>query len=245
MNSGDQLPKQDAAQRKIELLDLIDYRLAETEAEKDEIYRLRYRAYLRENAITPNREHRVTDRFDDLPNSWIFGVYYNGVLASSLRISVAAPGWPDTPSMDVFPEVLTLELAEGRVMVDPTRFVADPEFAGRPVELPYMTLRLAHVACDYFNADIGLASVRTEHQAFYRRVFMHTIAPPRDYPGLTKQICLMKIDFPAMREKLFARYPHLRSTYFERRMLFERRLGHHASLVGPGIDTVDCKVAAS
>ena len=35
-----------------------------------------------------------------------------------------------------------------------------------------MTVRLAYVAASYFNADIGLATVRAEHQAFYRRVFL-------------------------------------------------------------------------
>jgi hypothetical protein len=209
-------------ERKIEVLDQVDYRLAETEEERDEIYRLRYRAYLNEGAIDPNRDRRITDRFDDLPNSWIFGVYLDGMLASSLRISVASPEWPDTPSVSVFPEILRPELANGRVMVDPTRFVADPVRAKRIPELPYMTLRLAYVACEYFHADLGLASVRAEHQAFYKRVFLHTISPPRDYPTLTKPICLMAIDFPNMREKVFSRYPFLRSSYFERRMLFER-----------------------
>jgi len=191
-------------ERKIELLDQVDYRLAETEEERDEIYRLRYRAYFNEGAIEPNRERKVSDRFDDLPNSWIFGVYFDGVLSSSLRISVASPEWPDTPSMSVFPEILGPELAKGKVMVDPTRFVADPARAKRIPELPYMTLRLAYVACEYFRADMGLASVRTEHQAFYKRVFLHTISPARAYPTLTKPICLMAIDFPAMREKVFA-----------------------------------------
>jgi hypothetical protein len=209
-------------ERKIEVLDQVDYRLAETQEERDEIYRLRYRAYLNEGAIDPNRDRRITDRFDDLPNSWIFGVYLDGMLASSLRISVASPEWPDTPSVSVFPEILRPELANGRVMVDPTRFVADPVRAKRIPELPYMTLRLAYVACEYFHADLGLASVRAEHQAFYKRVFLHTISPPRDYPTLTKPICLMAIDFPNMREKVFSRYPFLRSSYFERRMLFER-----------------------
>ena len=209
-------------QRKIELLDQVDYRLAETEEEKDEIYRLRYRAYLHEGAIEPNRDRKITDRFDNLPNSWIFGVYFEGMLASSLRISVASPEWPETPSMSVFPEILEPELEKGRVMVDPTRFVAEPARAKRIPELPYMTLRLAYVACEYFHADLGLASVRAEHQAFYKRVFLHTISPPRDYPTLTKPICLMAIDFPSMREKVFTRYPFLRSSYFERRMLFER-----------------------
>jgi hypothetical protein len=32
----------------------------------------------------------------------------------------------------------------------------------------------------------------------------------------------MAVNYPAMREKVFSRYPFLRSTYFERRMLFDR-----------------------
>jgi hypothetical protein len=211
-------------ERGIELLDQVDYRLAETEAERDAIYRLRYRAYLNEGAIEPNRDRKVTDRFDELPNSWIFGVYFDGVLASSIRISVASAENPDCPSMDVFPDLLEPALNEGKIIIDPTRFVADPTREKRFPELPYMTLRLAYVACGFFNADIGLASVRSEHQAFYRRVFMHKpLTAPREYPGLVKPICLMAVDYPAMRDKVFGRYPYLRSSHFERRMLFERR----------------------
>ncbi len=208
--------------RVLELLDRVDYRLAETEADREAIYRLRYRAYLKEGAIKPNRGRMVTDRYDDLPNSWIFGVYLDGELTSSLRITVACADNPICPSMDVFPDLLQPELAQGKLIVDPTRFVADPERINPFPELPYLTLRLAYVACEYFQAQIGLASVRAEHQAFYRRVFMQAVSPPRDYPGLLKPISLLAIDFPAMRNKVFARYPFLKTTFFERRMLFER-----------------------
>jgi len=207
----------------MQLLDRVDYRLVETEAERDEVYRLRYRAYLREGAVDPNPTQRVTDRFDDAPNSWIFGVHLDGELVSSLRITVASPAYRECPSTDVFPELLTPELDRGKVLIDPTRFVAEPARANRFPELPYITLRLAFVACAYFEADLGLATVRAEHQAFYRRLFMHqSISEPRDYPGLKKPIALMAVDFPAMRDKVFQRYPFLRSTLFERRMLFER-----------------------
>ena len=58
---------------------------------------------------------------------------------------------------------------------------------------------------------------------------MHeTIAEPRFFPGLLKPVGLMAADFPGMREKVFHRYPMMRSTAFERRMLFARageRLG--------------------
>jgi hypothetical protein len=204
-------------------LEAVDYKLAETQADKEQVYRLRYRAYLREGTIEPNAAQMVQDQYDELPNSWNFGVYRDGVLMSSLRITVSSPEMPACPSLGVFPDLLGPEIDKGRVLVDPTRFVADPDREARCPELPYITLRLAYMACEYFAADIGLASVRAEHQAFYRRVFLHkSISEPRDYPSLTKPICLMAVDYPAMRERVYERYPYFRSSFFERRKLFER-----------------------
>ncbi len=75
----------------------------------------------------------------------------------------------------------------------------------------------------HFNADFGLAIVRPEHQAFYRRVFLHeTWCEPRLYPGLVKPVGLMASHLPTVRERVLARYPFLRSSAFERRMLFDR-----------------------
>jgi hypothetical protein len=220
-------------ERGIELLDRVDYRLAETQEDKETIYRLRYRAYLNEGAIEPNRDQKITDRFDDMPNSWIFGVYLDGRLASSIRLSISSPEYSMCPSVDVFGDYLQQEVDQGKIMVDPTRFVADPDLAGQFPELPYITLRLCFVACSYFNADLGLATVRAEHRSFYKRLFNHQpLSPPRIYPGLTKPICLMAVDFPASREKVFARYPYLRSSYFERRMLFERKNSPLATALG-------------
>ena len=214
-------------ERGIELLDQVDYRLAETEEEMDAIYRLRYRAYLNEGAIEPNRDERTTDRFDDSPSTWIFGVYIEGVLASSIRISLATPGHRTSPSVDVFPDILQPELARGKVIVDPTRFVADPDRAKRFPELPYVTVRLGYVACGYFNADIGLATVRAEHRAFYRKVFLQEpLCEPRIFPGLLKPVGLMAAAYPTIRERVFQRFPFMRSSSFERRMLFERH-GQH------------------
>ncbi|MEA2831169.1 MAG: hypothetical protein QOF22_1917 [Bradyrhizobium sp.] len=206
-----------------DLLDQVDYRLAETEAEKEAIYSLRYRAYLHEGAIEPRADQRLTDRFDDLPNSWVFGIYLDDELTSSIRISVATPDNDDTPAVNAFRDLLEPELAQGKVIVDPNRFVADPLRRTKYPELPYMTLRLAYVACTHFGADIGTATVRKEHQAFYRRVFLHqSLCPPRPYPTLTKPLCLMAVDYPKMSEKVFHRYPLFRSSASERRMLFER-----------------------
>ena len=221
-----------------DLLEEVDYRLAQTPEEKEEIYNLRYRAYLREGAVKESPEQRVTDQYDDLPNSWTFGVFLHGELYSSVRISVLTSKWRLSCSAEAFGEILYPRLDRGEIIIDPARFVADPDKAKRLAELPYVTLRLAYMACEYFNADLGLAIVRAEHQAFYRRVFMHeTIAEPRFFPGLLKPVGLMAADFPALRERVFERYPMMRSTAFERRMLFERsserRLSSRDVMVSP------------
>src|ERR1700722_19015978 len=95
-----------AAGKRLDLLDQVDYRLARTPAEKEEIYNLRYRAYLREGAVKPSADHRVTDRYDELPNSWTFGIFIQSELCSSVRISVLTTEWRQSFSPEVFGEII-------------------------------------------------------------------------------------------------------------------------------------------
>src|ERR1700709_559628 len=153
--------------RSSDLLDQVDYRLSQTPDEKEEIYNLRYRAYLREGAVKESPEQRVTDQYDDLPNSWTFGVFFHGELYSSVRISVLTPEWRQSCSHEAFGEILNPRLDRGEVIIDPARFVADPDRVKRFPELPYLTLRLAEMAWDYFRAALGLSTVRASHPAVY------------------------------------------------------------------------------
>jgi hypothetical protein len=211
-------------ERTADPLEHIDYRLAETPEDKDRIYRLRYSAYLREGAILPSESERVSDRYDDLPNNYTFGVYVQGELYSSIRISVLTSEYRGSPSSEMFTDLLHPELDRGKVIIDPTRFVADPEKTKTFPELPYVTVRLGYVACGHFNADIGLANVRPEHRAFYRKVFLQEPwGEPKLYPGLIKPVGLVAAHYPSIREKVFQRFPYMRSSAFERRMLFQRR----------------------
>jgi hypothetical protein len=220
-------------ERTADPLEHVDYRLAETPEDKDRIYRLRYRAYLREGAILPSESERVTDRYDDLPNNFTFAVYVQGELYSSIRISVLTSEHRGSPSSEMFTDLLHPELDRGKVIIDPTRFVADPEKARAFPELPYVTVRLGYIACGHFNADIGLANVRPEHRAFYRKVFLQQPwGEPKLYPGLIKPVGLMAAHYPSIRKKVFQRFPYMRSSAFERRMLFQRRGERDSSLPG-------------
>ena len=212
------------------LFDRVDYRLIESPEEKDLIYLMRYRAYLHGGLISPSETLRVTDRYDDSPNVWLFGIFVDGELCGSFRLHVLTSEWRDSYTTELFGDILHERLDRGEVFIDPARFTADPEKARRFPELPYLTVRLAYMACDYFNADTGLAMVRTDHQAFYRRVLLsETISEPRPFPGWdTKQVILMASDFPKVRERILTRFPIMRSNAFERRMLFERASPHKA-----------------
>jgi hypothetical protein len=210
------------SERVEDLLQKVDYRLANTPKERDRIYRLRYEAYLREGAIPPDFSKRLSDRFDDADNAWIFGVFIDGDLASSIRLNVATPSYPDLPAMAVFSDMLAGEADAGKVVIDPTRFVADHQFSRQYPDLRYATTRIAWMAMEHFGGDLLLASARAEHQAFYRRVFGHeVVCEPRSYYTLLKPLSLMVCDYARQKDAVNRRFPFFRSTYFERRMLFE------------------------
>src|SRR5882757_4047501 len=222
MKSGAE-PRTSLVVRGAGLFDRVDYRPIETPEDRDQLYLMRYRAYLHGGLIAPSESLRVSDHYDDAPNAWTFGIYVDGELCSSLRLHVLTPEWRMSFATELFGDVVHPRLDQGEVFVDSARFVADPEKAQRFPELPYLTVRLVFLACEYFNADTGLALVRAEHQAFYRRVFLNEIiAEPRSFPNVTKKVALMASDFRIVREKVMTRFPIMRSSAFERRMLFQR-----------------------
>lgn len=199
----------------------IVYHRAVTREYREEIFRLRHAAYLREGAISPQPGELFFDPTDDAENTYVLGVHIDGVLMSSIRLSIATPTFPDIPTAHVFPDVLEPEIDAGKVIVDPTRFVVDHASSRRCPELPYITARLAWMAMEYFDADILLAAVRPEHEAFYRRlVCTHSVAPPRLYPGLSKPVGLTLAEYEGVRDTVHARYPFMQSTAPERDRVF-------------------------
>lgn len=211
------------SERLSDFAEAVQYRKVESEADREAVFRLRYEAYVREGTIPISFEKRFADKYDETPNVWIFGAYIDGQLASSIRVHVVTPEHPVSPSVDVFPDLLQPEIEKGHTIVDPTRFVAHPAIARNYPELPYITVRLGFLASEYFRADLGLASVRVEHQAFYKRVFlMNPLCEPRRFPNLTPLFSLMGINYPSVRERIIQRYPFMQSEREELDELYRR-----------------------
>lgn len=213
------------ADRVLDLLQRVEHRCAQTESEKEEIYRLRYAAYRRENYIEPIEDGTLYDpEYDEAPNCWNIGTYIDGELASSLRLHI---GWSEgdvLPDTSVFSDVVAPLLRAGRVIVNTTRFASKFEFSRRFPELPYLTVRTTWMGGAHFNAAYLISTMRVEHQAYYKRVFgSELLAKPRAYPLVNRPVACMGSDYQAQKERVEARYPFFLSSEEEREKLFGRR----------------------
>jgi hypothetical protein len=205
----------------IDVLDRVEYSRVAMDVPDNPVYRLRYEAYRREEFVPFNDAGVVIDDLDGSPNAMCFGVHIDGELVSSIRIHHLSQACRISPSMRTFPEVLGPLLDQGRSYIDPSRFTADYEASLAYPALPFLTLRIAVMGIEYFNASGCLALVRPAHSAFYKRVFAAVeMGDLREYPGLAFPVKLYGSDAVESRDHVFGRFPFFRSTKAERDALF-------------------------
>ncbi|MCO5070706.1 MAG: hypothetical protein M9944_05780 [Rhizobiaceae bacterium] len=203
------------------LLERTEYRRCEKGDDLEDIYRLRYKAYHMNGVIPDASDHLIHDDLDDVPNAYKFGVYVDQRLVSTLRIHHVTAETPWSASYQTFGDILQPMLDEGLTFVCMSRLGSDPEWSKQLPQLPYVTMRLAGMACLYFNVPYGLSTVREDHGGFYRRIYRSKrIGPGRPYPGFMKKVELYMTDAHTDQASFFERFPFFQSTVMERRMLF-------------------------
>lgn len=210
------------SERVSRLVERVIYRRADTPELKAEIYRMRHEAYTREGVITPRPLGLFSDAADEDPNVWLIAAYIDGELASSIRLHVSASVDAPLPARLVFADVVDPYLRDGNCLLDLSRHVNKMEFSRKYPEMPYITLRSAFLAEEYFGVDYILGAMRVEHAGAFKRMFtVKQWCGPREYPLLGKMMPLLTYDCRAWREKTHARYPFYVSTPEERTRLFE------------------------
>ena len=214
-------PEQSFSERVALLLARSDCKLATSGEQREAIIRLRYEVGVRERAISGRCPLTFSDCYDETGNVYLFGLYIDDELASSIRLHIASKEQYQFPSYEVFADVLQHKLEAGKVIVDYTRFVADEYLAQLNRELPYATLRICMLAAEHFNADYVIAAASLQHQAFYRRAFNYrAISKPRPDAYLATPVKLMMLHYSTAVDELYRRYPFFHSTGAERRKLF-------------------------
>ena len=211
------------AERVRRFLERVEYRRADTDQDKHAIYRLRHEAYTRAGTVEPRPSGLFHDPFDETDNAWLIGAFVDGELASALRLHVSSCPEAPLPATIVFRDTVEPHLQAGRLLIDASRFVSKLEYSRQYSEMPYITLRPAFLAEQFFGADFITAACLVEHQAFYRRMFGG--APwrdPRPYPNFKRPMAFIGHDCRALRESVYGRYPFYRATAEERERLFSR-----------------------
>jgi hypothetical protein len=211
------------ARNVLQVMDHVEYRLCADREDMEDIYRLRYRSYLAADMIKANALRMVEDEFDDLPNTYCYGVYYYDNLVSTVRLHHVTSALPYSPSVKVFGDILEPRLAAGESFVDPSRFAVDTQWSANLRVFPHITLRLALISTYFFQPTSCLTAIKEEHAAFYRRMFLATpLVRGRVYPGLTCPVDLWESKYPFCADQGAKRFAFFRSTPLERRMLFTK-----------------------
>ncbi|MEP7239299.1 MAG: acetyltransferase [Devosia sp.] len=207
----------------IDILDRVEYSRVRMDVVDNPVYRLRYEAYRREEFVPFNDAGIVTDDLDGTPNAFCYGIHVDGELVSSIRIHHVTSEHRKGPSIKSCRDVLDPLLDKGQSFIDPSRFTADYEASLAYPALPFLTLRIAVMATDYFSTTACLALVRREHSAFYRRVFgAIEMSDVREYPGLTFPVVLFGSNAAINLQQIYRRYPFFRSTFEEQQALFSQ-----------------------
>jgi hypothetical protein len=216
-------PQSSFSKKLLEVLDHVEYRRVETNEDLEEVARIRYRAYKMAD-ILPLTGSKLIDDVDFDDHAYIFGVYYDERLISTVRIHHVTPDHRVSSTRDMYPAEIDGFLDAGLSLIDPVRFAADPDIIGEMPALPYLTLRIASMAADYFDADRVLQLVSPQHAPFYKRVFYaDTVVPTQKNVGKYNiELTLMATRTRDVRAGLYKRFPFFVSEPFERRMMFQR-----------------------
>lgn len=208
--------------------------LLTNERELTEAYALRYRSYLSEKAIKPNKTGRFIDNYDLHRTSLMIGIVnQRGRIVGSIRFAVQPPhshgimGFRSSPEFNVFSDVVEELEKDDRPIASGARFSVDPENPRRS-EIALMLMIAQVSAARAAGAKWGIATARGSHLSFYRRfLLMKPLCEARQMPNLEYQYTLLGSDLDANFGASIDSFPTVLRDYFTREHPFwERQISH-------------------
>lgn len=209
------------------LMERISYRRMASPEDMEQVYRLRYEAYVRAGMISKGDEELDgkgwSDHHDEDPNCYNLGVYHDLKLVGCIRIHVATAERPWMPSAKHAGDYIERWLADGHTLVDCSRFAHVEGLKGDLRLLPFVTTRLTGLAGVHFDARYLVQVVRKRHAAFYIEFNRSEHIEDRDIGfdnGEPFFASILRGDIPMQRKLCLEARPYLLSTAAEREALF-------------------------
>jgi hypothetical protein len=187
---------------------------------REEVYALRYRAYIHENAIEPCGTQRFEDKYDSQPNNILWALTENQRVVGSIRTTWFDPAssW-SIPEIDGYAEDVKKVIPHGKKILSGNRFVTDPNRIERGSSWAIFLLR-HHMLVAESRAQFALAAVRTNHLQFYSKVLkLDRVSEGRIYPGLKSTMFLTACEFQLHVNQVYELTPKLKPRGYERLLL--------------------------
>ncbi len=184
---------------------------AVSDADRELVYRLRYRAYRAADGIAPRASEQVRDDMDDHPFARSYLLRDGDRVVGTIRSNVYRHGQPGHRLFlaDNWPIETMPWLAEADAVVESSRFAVDPDLPEH--QMPYL-LRLFSVHnanAAAHGARYVISAVQRRHIPFYRlRLKFEVVSVPLQVAGLNIEPCsVVRLDCPRHRPALEARFP--------------------------------------
>ncbi|MEM7035298.1 MAG: hypothetical protein AAF629_37510 [Chloroflexota bacterium] len=173
----------------------LSIKLCQNDELHDRAFRLRYNAYISQDAIQPNQDHRFTDYYDPMINTATFLLEHPEYPIGSIRACVYGDEFPTQklPAFEVYLQDIERELGLNKNLVESCRFVVNPELKRSYGPQVYLFRMILLNALTY-QADFIITAVRKKHVRFYKRMFgFLPISEAKPYPGLTVEMVLISL----------------------------------------------------
>ncbi|MEM6463100.1 MAG: hypothetical protein AAF724_14400 [Pseudomonadota bacterium] len=209
-------------QKLFHVMERIEYRRIVSAEDFEDLSALRTKAYRSAKMDVPSNGGLFIDEIDFDTHAYVFGIYCDEQLISSIRVHHVTPDHRVSPARNLFPDEVDRFLDAGMTLIDPVRHASDPDLFDDLPALPFLTLRVVIMAIEYFGADRCLSFVPPRHVAFYKRVFGSKLVagPLRNCKGYGIDFSLLAAEIGDRFPAFYRRYPFFRSQPFERRMMF-------------------------
>ncbi|MCB1043548.1 MAG: cyclic nucleotide-binding domain-containing protein [Acidobacteria bacterium] len=146
-----------------------DIRVVETEAERDKLYRFRYRIYVDEEKFTRNADHAqnwLKDDYDDVATS--FAIFDGDEVVGSLRLLFMDSVADLQPFIEKFRMAQALDAFGASAICTTSRFMVDPIL--RNGKLIFKLMRNAYVHCLQRGARLNFGDCSPHLIPFYEHM---------------------------------------------------------------------------
>jgi hypothetical protein len=184
----------------------IDIRIFSSNSDKRDIYRLRYRAFIKDGVIERRDDGMFNDAYDGLASTCTLGAYQGETCVGTFRLAFAdgRAAKATMPCQELFGEVAGLQ-DQGYVrLVEFGRMVVEPTMLNTSFRTTlYATMvRAGMIVAEAGNVDYGLISVHPKLARFYEMMCgFRAMARAESYPGINAPAVLLGRDFGGLNQK--------------------------------------------